>query len=479
MRKHFSQTNFTWKNQFLMNQITLFAFTCLLTISLTAQDRAKQFDSLFNKLYIENKFTGNVLIAENGKPVFQRSYGKAFREKNIDLDSESLFDLASVSKQFTAMGIMLLKKQGKLNYDDSLRKFFPELPYSNIRIRHLLQHTSGLPDYIDMAEKYWDNKKIMTNRDMIVMMAAQKAPVLFAAGEKWSYSNTGYALLASIIEKASGISFKDYLAASIFKPLGMSRTTVYRKRYEKKAVDNYAYGYVKDSTGKYVMADSLPATASMVYSLDGIYGDGVVNSTTNDLLKWDQALYTEKLVSKEMMQEAFTPAVLNNSKNYNYGFGWLLNESQNFGRTMYHSGGWPGYVTYIERHPLTNKTIILLANAGAANGSIKAIRNILYNIVEKPPVAITLDEQMLKKYVGVYLFEFPVKDSLHISLENGSLFASSASQEKHQLFAEAKDLFFRKGRDYKTKFLRDKEGEIIALNFLREGPTMEALKINK
>src|SRR5690606_6932475 len=123
-------------------------------------------------------------------------------------------------------------------------------------------------------------------------------------------------------------------------------TTLFRS-----ALDNYAYGYVKDSTGRFVMSDSLPATASMVYSLDGIFGDGVVNSTTGDLLKWDQALYTEKLLSKEMMQEAFTDAKLNNGKTFNYGFGWLINNSDEFGRYYNHSGGWPGYATWIERHP--------------------------------------------------------------------------------------------------------------------------------
>src|SRR5690606_25992116 len=146
------------------------------------------------------------------------------------------------------------------------------------------------------------------------------------------------------------------LTKNIFQPLAMHRTTVFQKRYEQRTLDNYAYGYVKDSTGKFVMADSLAATASMVYSLDGIYGDGVINSTTNDLLKWDQALYTEKLVSNEMMQEAFTDAKLNNGKTFNYGFGWLLNDSKEFGRYYYHSGGWPGYVTWMERHPRDNKT---------------------------------------------------------------------------------------------------------------------------
>lgn len=458
-----------------MKKIVLYSITLFLVSLLKAQDRSSQFDSLFNKLHNENKFSGNVLIAENGKSVFQKSYGKAFREKDIDLNSETVFELASVSKQFTAMGIMLLKKQGKLSFEDTLRKFLPQLPYNKITIRHLLNHTSGLPDYMDMANTYWDSTKIMTNADMITLLAAKNQAILFKPGEKWEYSNTGYALLASIIEKVSGLSFNKFLQANIFQPLGMYRTRVYRKRYEKTVIDNYAYGYVKDSAGRFVMSDSLPSTASMVYSLDGIYGDGVVNSTTGDLLKWDQALYTDKLVSNEMMQEAFMDAKLNNGKTFNYGFGWLINNSNEFGRYYSHGGGWPGYATWIERHPRDNKTIILLANAGQANGSIKAIRNILYAIAEKPLVEIPVEEKILNQYTGDY--SFSDKDTLHVYVENGKLYAIGAGQDKHQLHAETNDLFFRKDKDYKTKFIKNEKGEIVALNILREGPVIEAVKV--
>jgi CubicO group peptidase (beta-lactamase class C family) len=441
-----------------------------------AQNKADQLDSLFSKLHKEDRFSGNVLIAESGRAIFQKSYGKAFREKNIDLNSETVFELASVSKQFTAMGIMLLKKQGRISYDDSLGKFFPKLPYYKITIRQLLQHTSGLPDYLTLSRQYWDSTKIMTNRDMIAMLEENRPPRIFASGEKWQYSNTGYALLASVIEKVSGKSFQDYMAENIFRPLGMSRTRVYRKRFENKLIDNYAFGYVKDRSGNYVMADSLPATASLVYSMDGIYGDGVVNSTTGDLLKWDQALYTEKLVSKEMLSEAFTDAKLNNGKSFNYGFGWLLGNSPEFGRYYFHAGGWPGYVTWMERHPRDNKTIILLANAGEAHSSIREIRNIVYGIKSKPPVEIALDEKVLSQYTGSYLFDNG--DTLAIRIDGGKLFAGVIGGKEHQLFPEAADLFFRKDRnDAKIRMVKDSNGVVTGLEILREGPTIEAKKI--
>lgn len=458
-----------------MKKILFVICPLMLNLALDAQDRSIQFDSVFSRLYNEEKFTGNVLIAENGKPIFQKSYGKAFREKNLDLNSESVFELASVSKQFTAMGIMILKKQGKLEYTDSLRKFFPELPYHNISIRQLLNHTSGLPDYMTLAKDHWDNKKIMTNAMLIQLLAEKKPPVVFAPGEKWEYSNTGYALLGSIIEKASGQTFKNFMARHIYQPLGMHRTQVYHKRLENRSINNYAYGYVKDDSLGYIMADSSEAVASMVYSLDGIFGDGITNSTTTDLLKWDQGLYTQKLVSKQIMQEAFTPAPLNNGKTFNYGFGWMLADSKDVGSYMMHTGGWPGYVTLIERHPATNRTIILLANSGAANAKIKTIRSILFGLEEKNPVEIIIDEKVLQQYAGSYVFDN--KDSIMLKVVEGKLMAENPGRNIYSLFPETTDLFFLKDRDYKIQFVKDKKGIVSGLTILREGPPVEAIKV--
>ena len=204
----------------------LFAFC----IGSYAQDRVAQIDSLFAPVTGKPAFNGNVLIAEKGNIIYQKSFGKADLEKNLPLNSESVFELASVSKQFTAMGIMILKKQNKLSYDDSLRKFFPELPYHNITVLQLLQHTSGLPDYMPLFNEHWDSTKIAVNSDIIKLLSQYKPDTLFAPGAKWEYSNTGYALLASIIEKVSGKKFGEFLRKNIFEPLGMKRTQVYCRR---------------------------------------------------------------------------------------------------------------------------------------------------------------------------------------------------------------------------------------------------------
>jgi CubicO group peptidase (beta-lactamase class C family) len=156
-------------------------------------------------------FNGTVLVAEGGKVIYQGSFGLADYYAGRPLNDSSLFELASVSKQFTATGILLLRERGRLSLTDSLRMFFPELPYSGITLHHLLTHTSGLPDYESLMESRWNRSRIAHNNDVIALMASEKPPVHFAPGTRWEYSNMGYLLLASIIEKVSGKSFAAFM----------------------------------------------------------------------------------------------------------------------------------------------------------------------------------------------------------------------------------------------------------------------------
>lgn len=457
-----------------MKKKVLVIISLSLMLSGSAQNKTLQLDSIFTQLNSAQKFYGNVLIAEKGNVIYKKSFGKADRSKNTDLNEESMFELASVSKQFTAMGIMLLKKQGQLSYEDSLRSFFPELPYNNISVRQLLQHTSGMPDYIELFIKNWDSTKIATNKDLIRLLAQYKPPILFKPGDKWEYSNTGYALLASIIEQVSGMEFGEYMQKNIFIPLEMKRTMVYRRRYEKRAIDNYAYGYVMNNNKQFSLPDSLPQTAIMVYCLDGIVGDGTINSTTTDLLKWDRALYSDKLVSKKMLKEAFTPAVLNNGTSP-YGFGWALGKIENAGQIVSHGGAWPGYATYIERHLETDKTIILLRNNEVSAVALQKIRNILYGIKEEAIKEITIDPAKLKQYAGEY--KIGEGFSIIITTEKDKIFAQATGQEKFEIFAEKQDLFFLKVVDAKIKFLKDEKGVVNKLTLLQNGQVVPGIKI--
>jgi CubicO group peptidase (beta-lactamase class C family) len=302
-----------------MKLITIIALLFISQIA-SGQDKVQKIDSFLTSFYNSGYFNGNVLVAEKGKVIYKKSFGFSNETTKEKLNDNSVFELASVSKQFTAMAIVLLKEKGKLDYEDKISKYIPELSsYSTITIRNLLNHTGGLPDYMEVMDSTFDKNNIATNHDIISTFARLKPQVLFEPNTKWEYSNTGYALLASIIEKVSGMSYGDYLSKAIFKPLKMTNTFVYRRRYEPKIISNYAYGYVySDSLKKYFLPDDLNETKHVVW-LDGIVGDGCVNSTIMDLLKWDRALYADKLISKESKKEIFTSSELNDKTKT----GWL------------------------------------------------------------------------------------------------------------------------------------------------------------
>ncbi len=292
------------------------------------QDRIQKIDSLLNSLYSKEKINGNFLIAENGKVIYCHSFGFANEITKDKLNENSIFELASCSKQFTAMAILILKEEGKLNLDDDLNKYIPELSfYKDITVRNLLNHTGGLPDYMELMDSLFDKSKIATNKDIITIFSKYQPKILFEPNTQWEYSNTGYALLASIIEKASGLTYADYLNKTIFQPLKMENTFVYTRRLSPKKIDNYAFGYVySDSLKRYVLPDELEETKIVIW-LDGIVGDGTVNSTINDLLKWDRALYTNELLTQEGMKAVFEVATLKDESKTKYGFGWGIDEN--------------------------------------------------------------------------------------------------------------------------------------------------------
>ena len=442
------------------------------------QDRIQKIDSLLTSLFDKGKFNGNVLIAEKGKPIFKKSFGLVNERTKEKLNENSIFELASCSKQFTAMAIVILKEKGKVNYDDKISKFIPELSnYGNITIRNLLNHTGGLPDYMELMDSLFDKKKIATNKDIVKLFGSNKFKILFEPNEKYEYSNTGYALLASIIEKASGMTYANYLNEVIFKPLKMNNTFIYTRRYSPKKIKNYAFGYVySDSLKKYLLPDELEETKMVVW-LDGIVGDGTVNSTTNDLLKWDRALYTSKLISNSSLVDIFSVAELNSKKKTKYGFGWQIDTNNEFGNITSHSGGWPGYVTYIERHINNDKTIIILQNHSNVSVPISLLRSIIYNKplpTKKERKEIKLPIDSLQKLVGTYEIQENVE--IKITLNNDQLSAQLTGQNAFPIFAESELLFFLKIVDAQLLFEKNELGEITNLYLVQNGNKTKADK---
>jgi CubicO group peptidase (beta-lactamase class C family) len=263
---------------------------------------------------------------------------------------------------------MMLQERGKLNYDDPVEKYL-DIPYKRITIRHLLTHTGGLPDYQDIMDKYWDKTKVAGNADAIAYLNKYAPPKIFEPGEKYEYSNTGYLLLASIAEKAAGKDFIEMCRQWIFRPLKMKSTDI-RSLEEKKATPNFAIGhiYIKERD-KYLRADSFPSSDYTIW-LGNRKGPGRVSSTAEDLLKWDKALYTEKLVKQSALLEAFTPMKLNDGSFSNYGFGWTMRADSSFGKIVYHTGDNPGYKTIIVRYIDKGRTLVVLNNNAHENFNI-------------------------------------------------------------------------------------------------------------
>jgi len=338
-----------------------------------------QMDSLLNSIA---DFSGVVLLADQGEAIYCKAFGVRDFESKVPVQVDDIFELASVSKQFTATTILILKEEGKISIDDPIDKFLPDVPYSGITIRHLLTHTSGLPDYQAVMDEHWDKSKVATNKDIIEYLIKFKPPILFEPGEKYVYSNTGYVLLGSITEKVSGKDFVQFCADRIFTPLNMSSTAI-RSNEEKLNMPNFALGHIFVSEkNRFIRADSFPSSDYTIW-LGGRKGPGRVSSTAKDVLKWDNALYTEQLIAKSSLDEAFTPQVLIDGSKSNYGFGWMLIPESPAGRVVWHNGDNPGYKTIIVRYLDKRKTLVMLNNN--YHEKIEAVREGVDELISKQP----------------------------------------------------------------------------------------------
>jgi len=357
------------------------------TVLASAQVSSSQIDAIFASLKSSTAPGAAVLVVRNGRPVFRAGYGITGLRSLRPIDAKTNFRLASFTKQFTAACIMLLARDGKLHYDDHLTDFFPEFPaYGKaITVRNLLNHTSGLDDYEDLLMKQYPDtppEKIPQVLDAgVLKLLAHQSSGEFAPGTKWEYSNSGYALLAMIVEKVSGKTFGQFLQERIFMPLKMKNTLAYEKG--KNEVPHRAYGQTKKDAAKengakendkaaWQQTDQSPTSA--------VLGDGGIYSSLDDLAKWDRALRDHTLLSAAEMQPALTPvqptdgpAKFPDGRPISYGFGWFLDPYQGHKR-MSHDGETIGFRTTIQRFPDDDLTIIVLANRTDINPEELALK---------------------------------------------------------------------------------------------------------
>ena len=318
--------------------------------------RTQQADKVFTGLS-RNGLNGVVLYAEQGELVYEEAFGwRDLNKRHKDsIRIDDAFQLSSDSKMFTAEAVMLLKADGKLDYDDDIRKYIPEIPYAGVTIRHLLTHCSGLPRYDSMADEFWpDRKKPFSNEALIAMLAEKTPDPYDTPGGGYFYNNINYALLASVVERASGQHFEDFMRERIFEPCGMTHSYIYSMR-DDTAVSLYmpveVHGHDVYRSG--------PVKAQNDY-LNGVMGDKIMFSTVEDLYRYNQALDQALLLPDSLQREAFMPGSPNWKNDENYGFGWRM--SKEHPDAYFHFGWWKGYRSLIVRDVAHRRFLAILTN---------------------------------------------------------------------------------------------------------------------
>jgi CubicO group peptidase (beta-lactamase class C family) len=426
----------------------------------SAQQIAAKVDEYMNAAVRVNRFSGSVLVARDGQPIISKGYGLANYELDVPNTPGTVFRLGSLTKQFTAMAVMMLQERGKLSVSDSMCKHLSDCQaaWQPITIRNLLTHTSGIPSYTGLPD-YEKTQSLPVTHVSLIERFKDK-PLEFAPGEKFKYNNSGYYLLGVIIERASGKTYADFLQENIFKPLGMTSTGYDSSR---SIIKNRAAGYA-------MQGDSVVNASYLDMSIP--YAGGSLYSTVEDLLRWDQALYTERLVSRKSLDEMFTPF------RGEYGYGW--NRRRKFDRqALEHEGGINGFNTFISRYPADRLAVIVLSNneyrsvARIATDLTAIAFGAVYQIPQERKV-IAVASSTLDKYVGQYQLPNTI---VTITNENGKLMWQAAGQPKVELLAESETDFFAKSFGVQVRFVKDAQGRVTGLVRTRGGSETPAPKI--
>ncbi|MFN2458653.1 MAG: serine hydrolase domain-containing protein [Chitinophagaceae bacterium] len=315
-----------------------------------------------NSNLLKGSFNGAIIVAKEGTIVYEEYIGyKDLRTKDT-LTAETPLQIASTTKTFTSAAILKLIQEGKLNLNDPVSLFFPGFTYEGVTVKTLLNHRSGLPNYLYYFDKYkWDKQMYITNTDVLQTLIQWKPPKSYIPNTRFNYCNTNFVLLASIIEKISGVSYPQYMEANFFEPLNMSNTFVFT---------------LADSARASVSFDGYGRWWRMDYT-DGTYGDKGIYSTPQDLLKWDQAL-NQGIISPQLLDSAFTPYSNERPSVHNYGLGWRLLMLPNGKKVIYHNGRWHGFNSAFTR--LTDENIVIIILSNRFNRYVYSIARQMYNL---------------------------------------------------------------------------------------------------
>lgn len=441
----------------------------LLVLTITGQNLAYSqentfIDSILNANFPEDGPGGVLLVAKDGKAIYKKAFGMASIELNVKNSPEMSFRIGSVSKQFASVAILQLVEANKIELNDDIRKYLPDYNSHGrtITVSQILTHTSGIPSYTENPEFSKDMFNDKSKKELIDSFMNDS--LLFEPGTDWSYSNSGYVLAGRIVESVSGMDFNEYLQERIFDPLKM--TSTYIGTYDK-ILPNTAYGYESAGNGEYKPATYL--------SWSWPYAAGAIISSVDDMLKWDNALYTNKLIGKNSKSKAWAPAILKDGRLTNYGYGWGVSTYENK-RFIAHGGGINGFLTMGIRIPEERLYVILLTNSTTVSPTAIAEKVAIHaaGLKQAKPKFKEIENMNLADYVGAYeihtmggriVSNFSDEPMYrYITIENDTLWSQPSGESKTAILPVDSDLFYFMDSDVSyLKFFRDEYESVKAL----------------
>jgi CubicO group peptidase (beta-lactamase class C family) len=413
----------------------------------------------------------SVLIARDGKILYQKGFGYADVGNRVQVTPETKFRIGSITKQFIASCILKMQEEGKISVDDKLSKYIPGFPRGDeVTIRHLLTHTSGIHSYTDRPGFL---KYVTLSITPAALVDTIKAyPYDFNPGDRYHYNNSGFFLLGYIIEKISGMSLADYLKENLFKPLGMNNTGVYTTT---RLLDHEAYGYDMEN-GNIVKA--------LNWDMTWAGGAGSLYSTAQDLYTWNEAVFNGKVLSAESMKAAFTPAVLNNGEKTDYGFGWSMSDYRGY-HFISHGGGLHGFLSFIARQPDEKTTVVVLCNSTNPPSGINPSSNaftlaeyVLWKDMAKQSTLtseIQVDEKILESYTGRY--DYGQGQVLKVTLDGKQLYAQMTGQPNFPIYPASDSEFNWKVVEASIKFVKDENGKVTYAIHHQNGQELKVAKL--
>ncbi|HYH01174.1 MAG TPA: serine hydrolase [Terriglobales bacterium] len=437
-------------------------FSTLIAILITclpafAQNTARMDE--IAKYYFETKqFMGSALVARGGDVVFDKSYGYANLEWQTPFAPDTKFRLGSITKQFTAVSILLLQERGQLNVNDPIKKYLPDAPaaWDGVTLHHLLTHTSGIPNFTDGPE--YALLKFSATTPEKTMKVFWDKPLEFQPGERYKYCNSGYILLGYVVEKVSGKAYADFLQENIFKPLGMAETG-----YDSNTaiLPHRAIGYVPTNTG---LAIAEYVNMTVPFAAGGLY------STTRDLVKWEEGLFGGKVISAASLKQMTTPF------KGGYGYGVWIHDG---GSEVSHGGGIEGFNTDLRYFPQEKLTVVVLSNL---NGPAHEVGEYVAKVARGKAVVLPIDRKEVKlsattlqRYVGKY--EIQPGFVLAVTLEGDQLMTQATGQVKLPIFAETDTRFFLKIVKADLEFVSGQDGKVTHAMLYQNGAEMKCVRI--